>query len=323
MNKKIIVSIIGLLLGIFAIGCENEALKQNDDIIYNALESSQSDFNKKEKEGLVKDFKNIVESDNEPYTLVQFIDKNIKNATEEEAVAIVLILEEVQEKYIQEYTDQLFVEDNQMELLGLSQSELFFKEKKAENIKNVKLKELVDRIIKGKYKLVNMEGAFYPIIDYEALKVYSDYLPDEIDEYINIKSMDSNKPKMLDAEMSISFDELTERLIDTENYIKQYPKSVKNEEVLRIYGEYLRIYLEGAPNTPIYDYGTKTIKNEVLSSYKEVSKMEDTITSTIVSKYIDIIVQNQNIIDENVFSKTPELHSEAIATLENTKEDTK
>ena len=38
------------------------------------------------------------------------------------AAAMIIILEGVQKKYIQRYTDELFLEDNQMELLKLSES---------------------------------------------------------------------------------------------------------------------------------------------------------------------------------------------------------
>lgn len=215
-----------------------------------------------------------------------------------------------------------------MELLTLSEVNnneakiedyLFFNKAKIENIKNENLKELVNKIIQGKYKLINMEGAFYPIIDYEALKIYNNYLSDEIKEYIDLKSMDSNLPTILDAGLVISFDQLAERLIKTEKYIIEYPYSIKYEEILRLYGVYLKFYLEGSDNTSIYDYGTKEIKDEVLSSYIKTKNINETVTSRVVSKYIDIIDENQKIIDEAVLSKVIELHSEAIATLEEQK----
>ena len=123
-------------------------------------------------------------------------------------------------------------------------------------------------------------------------------------------------PTILDGGLVISFDELSQRLIAAESYILKYPESIKHEEVLRLYGWYLRFYLEGSINTFIYDYASKEIKEEVLSSYYEVRDMDETITAEIVAKYIDIIEANDKIIDESVLSKVTELHSEAIARLE-------
>lgn len=319
--KKILkaISMISILLILFTMGCESDLLEKNDKVIYEALENPLTAAENEETDKLVHEFKSMVESNNEPYTLVQFIDENIKNATEEEAAVMILILEEVQKEYIQKYTDELFMEDNQMELLKLSGTEQFFNEENIENIKNVKLKDIVERIFKGKYKLINMEGGFYPEIDYEKYKEYNRYLSDEIIGYIEIKALNSSKPAILDAEIAISFDEIGERLTQTEKYIQKYPQGVKFEDVLRIYSNYLRLYLEGSDNSPLYEYETKEIKEDIMKSYKKIKGNDRLITSKIISKYIDIIEHNNNIIDESVLSKVPKLLSEAVATLESIK----
>lgn len=319
--KKILkaISMISILLILFTMGCESDLLEKNDKVIYEALENPLTAAENEETDKLVHEFKSMVESNNEPYTLVQFIDENIKNATEEEAAVMILILEEVQKEYIQKYTDELFMEDNQMELLKLSGTEQFFNEENIENIKNVKLKDIVERIFKGKYKLINMEGGFYPEIDYEKYKKYNRYLSDEIIGYIEIKALNSSKPAILDAEIAISFDEIGERLTQTEKYIQKYPQGVKFEDVLRIYSNYLRLYLEGSDNSPLYEYETKEIKEDIMKSYKKIKGNDRLITSKIISKYIDIIEHNNNIIDESVLSKVPKLLSEAVATLESIK----
>lgn len=273
------------------------------------------------KENIIKDFRNMVKSDNDPFILVNFIDENIDKVAPEYKEEMIMELELVQEKYIERYTDQLFGEDHQMELLSLSSTgeseiQLFFDENKVEDIKNGNLRELVDKILLGKYKLINMEGSFYPIIDYEKLKIYNKYLSPEMKDYLEIKSMDSNMPTILDAGLMISFEKLSDRLIKAENHITKYPEGIRYEELLRLYGTYLKLYLEGLDNTPIYDYETKKIREEVLSSYKKTANIKDTVTSKIINKYIDIIKENENTIDVNVLSKITELYNEAIATLE-------
>lgn len=335
MKKRTIVFmlLIGILLFTSIVACRGKDVDKNNGEPTDKIEPTNEDIVENDEETIMKDFKTMVKSDNEPFTLVKFIDENIEKVKVEYATEMIKELEEVQEGYIERYTDQLFMEEHQMELLSLSEvgqtgndetktnieNLLFFDETKIEEIKNANLNELVKKLIQGKYRLINMEGAFYPIIDYEALKVYNDYLSEEMKEYIDIKSMDSNMPTILDAGIVISFDQLAERLVKTENYILKYPDSIKYEEILRLYGVYLKFYLEGSSNTPIYDFESKKIKDEIISSYKKVKDMDETVTSKVVSKYIDIIGENQNIIDENVLSKVTELHSEAIATIEEQK----
>jgi len=321
MNTKIlkVISIISILLILFISGCENDLLNKNDKAIYEALEGTIAAPTDDDSVKLIQKFRSIVESNNEPYTLVQFIDENIKETTGDKATAMVILLEEAQKKHIQKYTDELFIEDNQMELLKLSGTELFFAEENIENIQNLKLRELVERIINGKYRLINIEGGFYPIIDYEKLKEYNLYITEEMKEYINVKSFNSNRPVLLDGEITIPFNEIEERLVKTEKYIQKYPQGIKFEDALREYADYLRVYMEGAPNSPIYEYENNQIKDEVLNSYKHIAKDDTLMTSKIISRYLEIIEENENIIDESVLSKVPRLLSEAVAILENIK----
>ena len=322
--------IIGMILLVSLAGCKSKKMREGKGESIGKVDEEAASSVEDDKEKIMQDFRNIIKSDNEPIILVEFIDKNIEKVEQEDAVEMIKELEEVEEQYLEKYTDQLFMEDYQIELISLSEIQqsgekhekdksfdyMFFDESRIEEIKNGNLKELMDKIIKGKYKLINMEGAFYPIIDYEALKSYDKYLSDEMKKYIDIKTMDSNVPTIMDAGLLISFDELAERLIKTEYHIVEYPEGIRYEELLRLYGMYLRLYLEGTDNTPIYDYETNIIKDEVLSSYKKTADKKNTVTSEVVSKYIDIIEENKNIIDNNVFSKITELYNNAIGTLE-------
>lgn len=318
MNKKIWILILSLIM-LFVTACGID-IKQKEKTLYETIEKEMYESDDDNIDQLIKQYNEMAKSDNEPYTLVKFIDENIKNVTEKEAVIMVLILEEVQKEYTQRYADELFADNNQSELLNLSAGELFFDESKIEEIRNADLKKLVKKIIDGKYKLVNIGGAFYPAIDYVKLKEsYSNYLPDEIKDYLEIKSQSSNVPKVIDGEMTVSYEELAQRLIAIENYVSKYPNGVKLQDVLRYYGECLKLYLEGSTNSPIFDVETGKIKDEVMSSYLKLSSTKKLITSKIISKYIEIIQKNENTIDENVLSHVPEIYSNAIAALENIK----
>jgi len=316
MNKKIGILMLSLMLA-FVSGCNIN--KQQEKSLYEKLEKEMYESDDDDIDEIIKQYNEMAKSDNEPYTLVKFIDENIKNVTEKEAVIMVLILEEVQKEYMPRYAEELFADENQSELLNISAGEQFFDESKIEEIKNADLKKLVTKIIDGKFKLVNVGGAFYPAIDYEGLKSYSGYLTDEIKDYFEIKSHSYSVPKVIDGEMTVSYDELEERLVEIEKYVSKYPNGVKLQDALRCYGECLKLYLEGSINSPIYDVETGKIKEEVMSSYIRLSSTKNPITSSTISKYIEIIQKNQNTIDENVLSHVPEIYSSAIAALENIK----
>lgn len=301
-------------------------LKDESDIeVESSIDDSGKDYNKN-KEDIMTDFDNMIKGDKEPYVLIKVIDENIKEVREREATEMIVKLEEIQKDYVERYTEELFTEGYQMELLSLSEINqskeekedsqyLFFDEKILDGIKNGDLKELVQELKDGKYKLINQEGVFYPIIDYERLKDYDEYISEEIIEYIHIKAKDSSIPTVLDAEIKISFEELSEKLIKVEKYIDRYPLSEKQDELLNLYESYLHLYLVGTDNTLIYEEETEKIKDDVWNSYQKTIDKKDTKTAQIVAEYKDIIKENKNKIDSRILFKGEILKKQAISEL--------
>lgn len=280
------------------------------------------------REDIMKDFRKILDSKNNPTIINKFIDENIDKVEKEDAREMIIGLEDVLMEYTDLYTDEMFAEGYQGELLSLweetadfdSPSSLFLDiGKVVDKVENENSKELLERLASEKFKLINMEGSFYPIIDYEAIKEYNKFLDDEIKSYINIKSFDSNKPVVLDAALYISYDELAERLMGLEEHIKAFSGGIRGEELLRLYGSYFKLYLGGVDNTPIYKYETERVQEEVLASYKETEKIDNSITAEMVAKYRRDIEDNDHIIDSSILSKITDYHNEAIARLEESK----
>ena len=323
MKVKTIILIISTILLISLVGCNSKGVELGTESPTKPVDGVPTKPVEYSREDIMKDFRNIVKSNNEPFLLAKFMDENISKVEMDDAVEMVKELEQLQLQYIEKYTDEMFIEDYQRELWRLSETEeklsLFFDMKNIDKIENHGLKELMEKLLDGKYKLISMEGAFYPIIDYEALKIYNKYLSDEMKAYLDIKSMDSNMPTIIDAAIIIPFDELANRLVKVEEHMKNYPECPECEEILRLYGAYLKLYLEGSDNTPIFNYANKTIKEEILSSYKKTAKLENSITGNAVNKYIKVIEENDNKIDNNVLSKITEIYNEAIANLEGNK----
>lgn len=324
MKEKsiILILIISLILLVSLAACNPKQKEENKKETIEDVEKTEEPI-EYTREEIMKDFRDILKSKNEPMSLVEFIDENVAKVEKEDAVEMIIGLENTQIEYAEKYTDEIFTEDYQSELLRLwelnPKESLFLNMDEIEEVKNEGLKELLEKLKHGKYKLIMMEGSLYPIIDYESMKDYDRYLDDETKSYLDVKSLESNEPSLIDAAIYVSFDELAARLIKVEDHIKKYPEGLKNEELLRLYSTYLKLYLSGSDNSPIYNYEDKVILEEVLNSYKKTAKDQNSITGEITNKYKEIIENNNNIIDENVLSKVTECHNEAIAKLEASK----
>ena len=253
----------------------------------------------------------IAEKSSDPDILIKFIDENIEKVSKEDADEMINILDMSLETNREIYADRLFELDKDNELIDIDGEEVYFKPTSIEEIKDEKLRVEVDYLYKNMYKLTNIEGAFYPIIDYKAFKKYDDYINDEGKDYIDIRSIDSEDRTMSDGGINISFDELLNRILKTEEFLEKYPNSNRKTEMLYEYDYKINAYINGLPNTPIMDYESNKITEEVLNSYRAAIE-KDNYFASIIEEHLKNIEANDNIIDDDITTKAYVLISKAV-----------
>lgn len=316
MKKKYTLFVIVLIIIVVIAGCAVNSSKEKDPEDPKKVEEQMAQAEKKEKEKMERVFENLIKEKSEPYKLVEFIDDNISKASSDYAEKMLLELESMQKSYEVHYMDELFKDNRQSKLIEVFPHYEFDKNK-IDNIEDEKLRELITRIIDGKYKIVSTEGYFYIVTDYKGFDNYKKYVSDEISSFIEIKAIHLDTPPMIDGAVIIPWDEISNRLINLEEYLKKYPDGAKSEEITRLYGEYLVMYMSGGDNTPIYNIENKIIFDDILESYKKtIANNKESITGNTISKYLELIEENEYIIDETITSKIIDFNNEAIGDLE-------
>ncbi len=317
MKKRINIFIILIVLVLVATlsGCKKKDLETTDPV--NGSTNGMEDSGDKEKtrEQIMSEFDNILVK-GKLEEVIEFIDENITKLSQIEGDKMVSELEGILYKSLDATTDKILQGDTNGELMRIAGTELFFPEDKIKDIQDEKFREEITKIINSKYKLINLEESYYPIPDYEKMKQYNSYISDEIKEYIEIKAIDSNEPVAVDAGLRITYDDLASRIVKIEKYIEKYSGGQKYEEMLGNYKNKLAIYLGGLDNTPIADYQTKKIFDDVLESYKKTSNIKDSSTAFVVKKYISAIEENDLVVNKAVEDKVVSIVNEALALLE-------
>lgn len=313
-NKKLLITVSFLILLLFLVSCNTKRSNGKKE-----LSSSNTYVTKNEaknEEEILLEFNKIVSEGKEPYHLAKFIDENIQKVSKDNASGMIEKFEKNQEDYIDTYSDELFIDNRQVTINKIYEKGTL-DVNKIDTLEDEYTKELLRKILEGKYKIVNKEEGFYPIIDYNKLKDYSKFLSEEMNGYIEIKSIESERPFLISTSLVITWDELSERLIGIEKYLRKYPESIKLEELLRLYGEYLLTYLEGAKDTPNYDVETKVFYDDVIESYRKlIANNKNSITKDILEKYLTILEENDNKMNKEVEGKVVDLYNEAISRLE-------
>lgn len=313
MKKSIRIPLIALaLVLVFTLAsCKKKTIV--DDVVVTPEEKPVEKVEEEEKVSIMKEFDNVViNNKNDTDKIITFIDGNIKKLTQLEGDRMIDALEKSLESNIESVTDSILDLDKDGELLKIAGSEFNFPEEKVAEIKNKKLKEEVTKALKNMYKLINVEGQFQPIVDYNKLKTYNNEITDEWKNYLAIRAMDSDDAPFVDGGIRISLESLADRIIKTEHFLNNFIDSSRQEEMLYLYENKLTAYMKGFPNSPISDSQTKMIYDNVMQSYDQTSKIEGYITPTIIYHYMESIIDKKGIIDEDINKIADDLIAEAV-----------
>lgn len=313
--KKLYIPLIvlTLVLALVLSGC-NKKEEVDPPVVTPPIENPNVDVGE-EEDTVIEKFADILDKEDEPDKIISFIDGNLDKLSELEGDIVIDGLERKLQNNIETTTDKIMELDKDNELLAIEGGNAQFSEGSISQIKNEELRAEVQKAYDNMYKLVNLEGQFYPIIDYSKLQKYNDYLTDEWKDYLDIMAMDSEDLPLSDGGLRISFDELAKRLFRTENYLNSYVEGQRQEEMLTAYEHKINVYLKGVPNTPVADRDTNIIRAEVLASYEKTANVENYMTSHILFKYLEFIIENENIIDEYVFDEADRLIEEVMEVL--------
>lgn len=264
--------------------------------ILSACSANSSIRNEK---SIVENYNNLILNSKKESEIVKFLDENISKVSQENADSMIIKFKEFYEKNLYEKQNEFFQSNVQEELIKVSKYN--FDINNIENIKDPKVKALVDNTINYGYKIINAEGSFIPIVNYEYLTKYNPFISDEIKDYLKLFSTESNNMSALDAGIIISLDDVSKRALDSEKYLKKYPNSIVRKDIKNLYKYYMELYIKGLDNTPIFDFKTNKIREDILDSYKKtISNNKNSIISNILTKYIDIIKNENYYLTENV-----------------------
>jgi hypothetical protein len=263
-------------------------------------------------EDVIKAFNDLLDSKARSYQLISLIDENMGKISAAGMDILLEKLETVQKADREYYTNLLFKDDWQNKLNMIFDHDIEAKD--ISNIKDVQLKEIVTEIFRSGFKLIALEGSFYPTIDYEFLEKYSDNMSPEYLEYVNVMARESNEIFSRDAGLMISWDELAFRLINCEKFLTVYPTAtVRKKAVGDFYMYYLVSYLIGQNNTPTYSYENNQVIPEVLNSYaKLISDYPDYKTTGLIKSYQEILAETGNTVNDSVFKRVDGIKREAV-----------
>lgn len=247
--------------------------------------------NKQDK--IMPEFIALVGEIPKPDKIIEFMDKNIANVSKDNASKMLEELEKAQKNHLPELEDKYYKgETIQSSLNGVYKPG--FDLNKIDDIQDAELKSLLEETRNKGYKVETAEGMYFPIMNYEYMKKFSPYATDDMKAYIDIMAVETDKVPAKDAALMISWEEVVERALAQESFVKKYGSSAKVESVKELQKRYLTFMLYGLNNTPLFSYDTKTMDPEAKQAYtKAVKENGDSELMQLLGKYMEVLEKSK------------------------------
>lgn len=219
-------------------------------------------------------------------------------------------LEQQLNQWSHRYTDRLYSERGLESIVPALNAAVSFPEESIDlgKIADVDIRLEVEEMLDSGMRFVWLEGSPYVIVDYNALLAYTDTVTESTRGYVELMAMESNEVSVRDAALVIPWDELGKRLNKAEEVLRTCERSgsMLAKSVHMRYEEYFTMYTLGLSNTPVVDWDTYAVQQDVLDSYNRyLMTYGDTVTATQLAGYLDLLKQHDHHIpyeDQEAFS---------------------
>ena len=248
-----------------------------------------------QQDDLMSKYRELKGRNASPAEIIQFAKENIGNLEKEDANLVIKGLMEAQKLKFKNYEGKLLTPDFNAEINSHSLEEL----KNPDSLSGEKtdsLKSYLRDAFNDGFKLFEVEGMKDLELDYESLNSsFSGYLSEELAAYIGILAEQSKKHYLADAALTIGYDELADRTIKTEEFLKKFPASEYRKEMDDWHNQYTSVYLLGINNTPAFDMDTLEIKRDLLQSFETTkTKYPDSGLTGVLTEYTRLLAENGN-----------------------------
>lgn len=208
---------------------------------------------------------------------------------------------------IKNIQDTYFVQTESEEMLNYITSQTT---KDPENIKwdiilnNLTLGEgISDQALKDKLSQlknnglqVNIEEGMFFINEEPTfiLSNFSSYVSQEIKDFLSLKSKDLKEGYSEDASLTITWDELSDRIASWDNYTKKYPSSPETIDAKNLLKGYVLTYFYGMDNSSVTGHSEDMVLIDALQkSYERfMQKYPDSSYYPIVRNYYNMLLNN-------------------------------
>lgn len=225
--------------------------------------------------------------------VIQYVNQHIDALSKKDATVMVRGIERIQKAGLPKLEKKFENEALQMELARVYR-ENGWRLDDFNGIQDEKLRAILDEAAGNGYKVETAEGFFFPVIDYNFYDQYHQAVTLDFSAYLELMAVESDLTPVKDAALMISWEEVLNRALRQEKFIKEYAASTQVEAVEKLLKRYVTFALFGCNNTPLFSYETKEMNPEAKKAYLRRSWDEARGNfSALIKEYLKVLKANE------------------------------
>ncbi|PYE47581.1 hypothetical protein HUB98_20965 [Paenibacillus barcinonensis] len=244
---------------------------------------------------IYKSFQSMLYKKNGLPAADRYLESKISQVTPYHATLMVMQLENARIKALNAMTDRMLVPNVQDQMLKIykwkdSFTQLMYR------TKDNTLRNLLQQARDSGYRLTMIEGSLYPIMDYAAFDKYTAYVNKDIKQYIQIMEVETSNISTEDGGLMIGYQEMLNRALNQEQFLNDYPKSNRKQQVQMLMNEYTFYTFYGLDNTPLFDYDTNVMDANAQKGYKAVLQRNSSKNSAFLKKlnaFMEVVAESR------------------------------
>ncbi len=195
------------------------------------------------------------------------------------------------------------VDKYKLEVDDLNNMEYLNREKTLKDYPEIKKNLIKNRELA--YKLSSQDEIYYYLIDYKKIfDLFGDSLTREYGDYLKVLALDSEKPFLNDGVLTISTDNLADRILIVENFKRVYPYSNLIAEIDKIYELYFKTYLYGDSRSLNFKRENKKMERSAIIEFQsKIEEHPDTNFSDIVADFLGWLEENSFFLNDDIREK--------------------
>jgi len=285
-RRRAVIAMVLMAVLVLQIGCTSQVPDGGKETGGKAQQDVQR--------GIMEEFDRLAGDGAKLAETVEFINDNIAQMSGENASVLVNRLEEMQRENLSDLGERFYSDaEIQNALNSLYQPGAAIDMEDADRVEHEGLRALLMEAGSTGYRVETAEGMYFPIIDYSFHQKYSDYVSDDMKEYIEIMAVESGEVPAKDAALVIGWDEIVERALRQDRFLENYPDSIKMDDIRQLHKNYIMFSLYGLNNTPLFGYDNQAMDGGAKDVFMQaVEGGEDGEYIKILKTFLEMLEKN-------------------------------